>query len=94
MTSANQKTVEDGTTISSFRAAYEKRIFATNGDWAHVAFDAIVVDLNLAVIFAKMPSFLMLQKPRLRIRLCGDATLQGISKAECVNDAQERLIIR
>ena len=27
-------------------------------------------------------------------RLCGDATLQGISKAECVNDAQERLIIR
>ena len=25
--------------------------------------------------------------------LCGDATLQGISKAECVNDAQERLII-
>ena len=25
--------------------------------------------------------------------LCGDATMQGISKAECVNDAQERLII-
>ena len=24
-------------------------------------------------------------------RLCGDATSQGISKAECVNDAQERL---
>ena len=28
------------------------------------------------------------------VGLCGDATLQGISKAECVNDAQERLIIR
>ena len=26
--------------------------------------------------------------------LCGDATLQGISKAECVNDAQERLTMR
>ena len=25
--------------------------------------------------------------------LCGDATSRGISKAECVNDAQERLII-
>ena len=50
MAGADEQAVENCAAISSFRAADKERVLPTDGDWAHVSFDAVVINLDLAVV--------------------------------------------